>query len=317
MTRNWLILTCLLACNLAVASQTCRPAKEKIIIYQPWASHSNLTQIQINSISKTLNQSGFTHLLLQWNRYGNESYSQVNEANWIHKQVNKQSKIIEGLYADPAYFQALNLSDAELTTYLVNLRKSSLDEASHLSLQASHSIKGWYLPEEIDDLNWRTPARQTILSNHLKMMVAALSQLRPKTPVYVSTFFGGHTRPQAYANMLNKIHRETGVIWMIQDGQGVLRKPQPNTLRYLKAVNRTLPSKAWLGLLENFTELDQSSENRFCPANNTEIKARQKLWCDATGREPEVYFSLNQLNNQLLGHQNSKCKTRIGNIAPN
>ncbi|MGL6040966.1 MAG: hypothetical protein ACRC01_07180, partial [Deefgea sp.] len=133
-------------------------------------------------------------------------------------------------------------------------------------------------------------------------------------PVYASTFFGGNVPPQAYANLLNKIHQESGIIWMVQDGQGVFRNPQPDTKQYLSAVEKTLPAKAWLGLLENFTELDQAGDNRFCPANNAEIKARHKIWCEATGRAPEVYFSLNQLNNQLLGHQNIQCKTRIGNI---
>ncbi|MBM9888081.1 MULTISPECIES: DUF4434 domain-containing protein [Deefgea] len=317
MKLKGLLLILLLSSNWVFANPVCTPAKDKIIIYQPWASHANLTSAQLNSIGKTLNNSGYTHLLLQWNRYGEHSYTSDHQSYWIHDISNKKNKIIEGLYADPQFFSALKLSDAELDSYLSKLRKKSFDEAKYLSLRTTHRIRGWYLPEEIDDLNWRSETRQRILSNHFKILVSALRKLHPDTPVYASTFFGGHTTPQDYANFLNKIHLETGIIWMVQDGQGVFRSPRPNTLRYLSAVNKTLPSNAWLGLLENFTELNQTSENRFCPASTTEIKERQKLWCAATGREPDVYFSLNQLNNQLLGHQNSKCTTRRGHIAPN
>lgn len=311
------IFSLLLLPSLAIGAPTCAPAKEKIIIYQPWASHSKLTKPQLSSISRTLNNSGFTHLLLQWNRYGEHSYTSDNQSYWVHTISSKRNKIIEGLYADPHFFSALKLSDAELDSYLTNLRKQSFNEAQLLSLRTTHRIRGWYLPEEIDDLNWRSEIRQQMLSNHFKILVTALRKLHPDVPIYASTFFGGHTSPQIYADLLNKIHLETGIIWMIQDGQGVLRTPQPNTLAYLSAVKNTLPTNAWLGLLENFTELNQKDDNRFCPASVAEVKARQKVWCEATGREPEVYFSLNQLNNQLLGHQNSKCKTRRGNIKPN
>ena len=177
-------------------------------------------------------------------------------------------------------------------------------------------MSAWYLPEEIDDLNWRTAARQALLSQHFSTMVSTLNQLSPGKPVYVSTFFGGHSSPKEYANFLKKIQHETGIIWIVQDGQGVLRKPKPNTAAYLREIQQTLPANAWIGLLENFTELDQATENRFCPASNAEIEKRRQLWCSATGREPEVYFSLNQLNEELLGHANQKCKTRVGRIAP-
>ncbi|MGL6041159.1 MAG: DUF4434 domain-containing protein, partial [Deefgea sp.] len=186
------IFSLLLLPSLAIGAPDCAPAKEKIIIYQPWSAHEKLTKPQLSSISKTLNQSGFTHLLLQWNRYGEHSFTNKDTSYWIHSVSDRKNRIIEGLYADPDYFKALNLPDAELASYLTKLRQNSLDEASLLSLRATHRIRGWYLPEEIDDLNWTSAARQKMLSHHFKLLVDALHKLHPGVPVYASTFFGGN-----------------------------------------------------------------------------------------------------------------------------
>jgi hypothetical protein len=305
----------LLGSALAVHA-ACTPNRQKIIIYQPWASHASTNTKQTKTITEELNKSQFTHVLFQWNRHGNQRFWLDDAIGRVPKQIKQSAQqLIEGLYADPDYFQALKRSDAELDAYLASLRENHLMVASALSLQESKNISGWYLPEEIDDLNWRSPQRQQMISNHFKNLVAQLKALNPNAPVYASTFFGGHSSPQDYANLLKKIHQDSGIIWLVQDGLGVRRHPQPNTRQYLHIIKRTLPTASWLGLLETFTELDQTDDNRFCPATRKEVETRRKLWCRATGKEPEVYFSLNQFNNQLLGHQNMKCKSRDGHFA--
>ncbi|WP_027468138.1 DUF4434 domain-containing protein [Deefgea rivuli] len=301
---------------VAAHDRSCAPARQKIIVYQPWASHSAVNPAQAKVIAKQLNTYGFTHLLLQWSRYGEQRYWLDDKPSWLPKQIKLGARqIIEGLYFDPGYYQALSLPDTSFEIYLATLRENSLIEAHLLQQNTQGKIDGWYFPEEIDDLNWRTQKRQEMLSAHFKSMIHGLKRLNANAPIYASTFFGGHSSPQEYARMLKKIHQETGIIWLVQDGLGVLRQPQPNTRQYLRTMSRTLPTNAWLGLLETFTELNQTGENRFCPASRSEIESRRKLWCSATGREPEVYFSLNQFNNKLLGHQNIKCKTRDGHFA--
>lgn len=312
-----IMIFALISSAIASAHGACTLAKKKIIVYQPWASHSTVSAAQAKMLAQQLSKDGFTHLLLQWSRHGEQQYWRSDASGRLPKRMKQNSQeLIEGLYSDPDYYHALNLPNTELEIYLDILRENSLIEANSLNLQEKKKIDGWYFPEEIDDLNWRTRERQQILSRHFKTMIIGLRKLSPQIPVYASTFFGGHSSPQEYANMLKKIHQETGIIWLVQDGLGVIRKPQPNTRQYLRTMSRTLPAAAWLGLLETFTELDQSADNRFCPATQSEIETRRKLWCNATGREPEVYFSLNQFNNELLGHQNIKCQIRNGNALP-
>lgn len=308
-------LAVLVSLHHSAYSQVCRPANDKIIIYQPWASHSQIPLKQIQIIKRHLDKEKYTHILMQWSSYGKHRYLDSQKTDWFYNQLKTgKRKLIEGLYYDPDFFNALKLPNNELKKVLNHIRKESISDARKLELDTTIDISGWYLAEEIDDLNWRSMAREKMLVEHLKATVQSLKRISPGKAVYISTFFGGHSSPKEYANFLKRIQSQTGVIWIIQDGQGVYRNPQPNTQLYLKTIKETLPPKTWVGLLENFTELNQVNENRFCPATKAEINQRRQLWCSATGMEPTVYFSLNQLNGELLGHDNPNCKSRDGQV---
>ncbi|WP_028453721.1 DUF4434 domain-containing protein [Chitinilyticum aquatile] len=296
----------------------CRQAAQHIGIYQPWNAHSSLSSDQIETVAAKLASDGYTSVLLQWSRHGETRFWPADGSGWLPALLENARRLqrIHGLYADPAYFRMIAQDDCALSGYLASLRRLNLEEAENMHRQQSGQLlAGWYLPEEIDDLNWRTPQRQAMLADHLQRSVRQLQRLTPGRPVYASAFFGGHGKPQDFARMLAQLHRQSGIIWLIQDGQGVARTPRPDTRLYLHAISTTLPAKSWLGVVEVFNEQPGATGSRFCPASSAEIAQRRVLWCRATGQEAAVYFSLNQLNAEQLGIQNAICRTGDGEPA--
>ncbi|QZA82591.1 DUF4434 domain-containing protein [Deefgea piscis] len=308
---KWVSAVAAWGLSSALWANPCQEAALKTVILQPWQSQSEVTVDNARRINRQLDALGFNVVLLQWSRNGQTEFWPSDGTGWLQKRLLSPARrsYIMGLYSDPGFFNALNLPDDELDAYLSVLRDFSLAEAKKIIAQSKVKIVGWYLPEEIDDLNWRTPARQAMLVRHYQAISRDLKALWPDLPVYASSFFGGFSPPTEYAAMLRSLQQQTGIQWMVQGGQGVLRKPQPATASYLSAVNAALPRQQWSGILEVFTEKNSLKAQRFCPANLPEIQRRKAVWCAATGSSPTVYFSLNQLSESLFGIPNTGCKS--------
>lgn len=302
-TFRWFCISLMVcaASTAAVANvATCMHQAPRWIFYQPWNSHENRAD-QIGAVlARQLSQQGFTHLILQWSRHGNTVLWPENGQGWVRRSLprHERLRVIHGLYAEPQFFEALKLDDNRLEALLAVIRHRSRLEAIKILKLQHGKIAGWYLPEEIDDLNWQSPNRQKMLADHFRQMVFDLNALRPNIPVYATAFFGGHGQARTFAQMLRLMHDKTAVIWLIQDGQGTLHQNKPNTASYLSAIAKALPAQAWHGVLEIYTEKDPDpgtdKANDFCAASAAEIGARKQLWCMATGRSPEVVFSLAQ-----------------------
>jgi hypothetical protein len=291
-------LLCVAATGLADSGDALHARQ---IFLQPWQSHAD-KQDQIKRYFARMHTQ-YTHLFLQWSRYGDSEFWPEDGSGWLKKALPRysQTKLIHGLYLGVDYFDALKLNDQDLEVYLTRARALSLSEAKKLQLQSPLPIAGWYLPEEIDDLNWKTPRRQAILIQHLRSMSADLAQLKPKVPVYVSAFFGGYTPPVQFAEQLRLIQQQTDIVWLIQDGQGVRREPAPDTRLYLSTIAKILPAQAWKSITEEFTEQQSKSGALFCTAMLDEHLRRHALWRTSTGRSPEIAFALNHTESDLFG----------------
>lgn len=281
----------------------------RTIVWQPLAEYSRLDKATWERLGNDVQIAGYSQVLVQWSRYGDYQFFPQGPRNWLPAGLQylqeKHLRLILGLYLGRDYFQVLQQSDEALHAYLVESQARSLAQAeAALRKPLALDIDGWYLPEEIDDLNWRSDVRQRMLSAHLVSMREALARLTPgapEKPVYISTFFSGASSPQNFAQMLERLHRDTRVIWIVQDGMGTHRLPDERTKAYLSAISRTLPPTGWRGLLEAFDEsrVDDQAP-RFEPASPEVIAHRMALWCASTGRQPAVTFSLNELMKGIL-----------------
>ncbi|MDM0110822.1 DUF4434 domain-containing protein [Variovorax sp. J22R133] len=290
-------------------SPMCPASPQRTIIWQPWAAHAGLDASGWRALGQEVQRQGYAHVLLQWASYGDHEFWPRGEAGWLATGLRQWEttglKLIFGLHMDPDYYRVLQQPDPVLRAHLAASRDKSVALARRvLRRPPPLELAGWYLPQEIDDLNWQSPARERMLRNYLAPMRDALSAMAPgapQTPLYASVFYSGASSPEDFARMLLRLHRGTGVVWIVQDGLGTDRLPPERTAAYLRAVASTLPPEGWRALLEVFDEQRTPGQPpRFEPSDEATIARRAGLWCLATGRQAQIVFSLNQVMAGML-----------------
>jgi len=310
---GWVGLTGSAACAgpAGTPPETCPAPPHRAIFYQPWNVHQALSPAHFARMGAELKRQGVDELIVQWTQYGSSDFW-TTPRPWLARMLRASHQgLVLGLYADPDYFKWLDLPDAQLAHRLTLLRAKSLRLAQRILEQPPPNLRAWYLPEEIDDLHWRTPERQRLLAEHLQILSHKLHRLRPGLKVYISSFSGGHGSPQDQADLLKRLNASTGLIWLIQDGLGLRRSQAIDTAAELRLLSQALPPTAWRGVLELFDEQEEQPAQRFCPASSLEIQRRLALWCQATGRQPEAWFSLNQAQHHVLTAEPAACQPGV------
>ncbi|UAK72851.1 DUF4434 domain-containing protein [Aeromonas enteropelogenes] len=208
------------------------------IFYQPQLRDAALGEARWDEIVAQVKREGFDTLVVQWSRYG-DAFAKPEESDWLAARLQRARsaglRLVMGLYADPAFFQRQDQSAGSLARYLDQQERHNLRLAKEWRKRlGEESIAGWYLPAELDDLNWREPQRQALLASHLASSVNSLRELAP-VPVYASTFFTGKMSPQAYQAFLSRL-AGAGVSLVVQDGSGTGVLSQPERELYLSAL---------------------------------------------------------------------------------
>jgi hypothetical protein len=160
-----------------------------------------------------------------------ETILQLAEARGIELYI--------GLAADSNYWEMIKLSPSRQETYLNRLRWKSERVAQELAAIASKykAFKGWYIPEEIDDLNWRPSKARELLYGHIRQLSGFLKKLTPGGVVLLSAFSSARMDPDSYETFWNGMLRETSVdILLFQDGAGTAKLPSELLPHYLQAV---------------------------------------------------------------------------------
>jgi hypothetical protein len=113
----------------------------------------------------------------------------------------------------------------------------------------SRACVGWYIPQEIDDATWSSPARTEALRAHLSRTAHALRELAPGRPVAIAPFFTRSLDPQAHARWWGTVLESGAVdILMLQDGVGTGHATPATAGSYLAALRPVLAAlgiKLW------------------------------------------------------------------------
>jgi hypothetical protein len=129
-----------------------------------------------------------------------------------------------GLYHDPRYWSRIGAHPEAAALYLRQLRSKSLAIARDLAplLRQHCNFAGWYLSEEIDDVNWLGPAARQALLNHLKLTSDGLHGLTPAGRVSISTFSNARVSPARFRAFWTDVFRASSIdLVLLQDGVGV------------------------------------------------------------------------------------------------
>ena len=108
-------------------------------------------------------------------------------------------------------------------------------------LGQEQAFAGFYIPHEIDEQTWGTPAGTRALASFLKRSAQQLRRIQPHKPIAIAPFYAESRSPEAYATFVGHVLAGRPVdILMLQDGAGARRTPEPVIAQLLAALRPVL-----------------------------------------------------------------------------
>lgn len=233
---------------------------------------------------------GLRRVVVQWTLFDNKAFfvtttfkqaKQPPLETMLELAEARGIDLYLGLAAESGYWEMIKQPPAGLKEYLNQLRWKSERVAQEIAVVAAGygSFKGWYIPEEIDDVTWRSPESRALLYQHLKQLTGFIKKLTPSRPVMLSGFTSARMAPDAYREFWQTLLETTSVdILIFQDGFGTGTVPGELMPLYLKAVRQAADAnhKKLQIVVELFTVLSESPFQAI-PAPFTRMKQQLLL----------------------------------------
>jgi hypothetical protein len=183
---------------------------------------------------KSLRALGMTQIVVQWTVDGKSAYypsrhfrpGPMPPLGAILDLADEAGmRVLVGLVHEPGYWTQIVEEPARVERHLQDLRSRSLQAARELAPVVAHrrSFEGWYLSEEIDDQNWRDPARRAVLATHLKALTTELRTVDARGRIAISGFANAGTDLAALEALWSGLLADAPELGMllVQDGVGV------------------------------------------------------------------------------------------------
>lgn len=183
---------------------------------------------------RSLRTLGLTQIVVQWTVAGKSAYYPSRQFRsgpmpplgaLLDLADESGMRVLIGLAHEPNYWAQIGEDPVQVERHLHELRSRSLQAARELAplVAQRRAFEGWYLSEEIDDLNWRDPGRRAILAAHLKALTSELRTLDTRARIAVSGFANAGTDPaflEVFWGSLLGDAPELGIV-LFQDSVGV------------------------------------------------------------------------------------------------
>ncbi|MFC5472639.1 DUF4434 domain-containing protein [Paraherbaspirillum soli] len=151
-----------------------------------------------------------------------------------------------GLVHDSQYWEHIKQAPEQVEAYLRQLLDRSATTASQLRplTKAHSSFKGWYISQEVDDLNWEKPALRSALIAYLEQLSGFLRVLTPEARISMSGFANSGTDPKQLEDLWQALLAGARAIDLVffQDSIGVAKLSLAKLPDYLAAVGRAVDS---------------------------------------------------------------------------
>jgi len=280
-----------------------QPKKEvgpvAMLYYQPLLKDQG--KIVWDEVFKTMERCHMNQLILQWSRHGVVDF--MREETWLQTILEHADKyqieVIVGLYGDNNYFKVIEKSKLNLSDYFQSLHEISFKQAQKVYQVAKKykSFGGWYLTEEIDDLNFQSRDRKKNLKTYLQNMASSLDNIASR-PLYVSGFYSKQMNPQEYTEMFMEITQNKYHI-LLQSGVGANLVNLEESQRYIDIFSQHFSNKC-IPVLEAFViDANKSIHPMEFNALNRQIELVQKY----NRGEKLALFSLRYFLDDTLLHQ--------------
>ena len=214
-------------------------------------------------------------------------------------------KIHFGLYFDETWNSA-NKASANTYSSILQKHKTVADELWNL-FGNSPSFGGWYIPQELNDLEWQDTPEKTLLFNFIKDITDYTESLSVNHPIMIAPFFNlwqpadqvevWYNQLLATATHLNRVYP--------QDGVGItLKSPDYHLPLYFSAIKRACENhnKKFGATLESFHQTSGwPVDNGTFSATSTDMNTlKRQLWAAEEQQAFElIQFSWSYMQPQL------------------
>jgi len=223
-----------------------------------------------------------------------ETYPLINRLFEALKE--SELTVVLGLSHDPNYWKNINARNDVRDVYfrVRNTHNLRLQEALLEAFDSRSQWTGYYLSEEIDDINWREPADESVFHQFLLRSGRIVRERDPDRSLSISSFFRKRTAPSTYADNLLKLMTSTEVdqLW-IQDGIGVEPLSSPLIEPYYRTLAlRFATPPPGLGTVVELFETTSAPEDPFAAQTALPRRVRNQLRDASMLGGPIIVFSL-------------------------
>jgi hypothetical protein len=209
-------------------------------------------------------------VIIQYGFYDNNAWyqpSSLSYATYSNPTLNrivaaaeaKGIKLYFGLFFDEGW-NSSDKSSAATYSGLLAKHKQVSDELWML-FGSSPSFEGWYIPQEINDLEWQSDANRNLLANWLKDVSDDLKTKSQSKKVLVAPFFGPNRPADDLENWWNQVLTVATNIDEVapQDGVGTTSKVvDVDVPLYFSAIKNACDAKGiqFAATVESFHQTD-------------------------------------------------------------
>lgn len=299
----------------STARALCGPAgAPDATFYQPLAAHGERGAAEWDAFGQTLVQAGIQTIYAQWSILDGVALFPLSES--VNKEIYaKHIKMADslplpgllamaggsgigvwiGLDLDPTFFRVHERNPDLLRVYFLRreLALEALLPDLKTLVRSSPAFRGWYITDEIDDLNWQDKARKTLLIEHFAKMTGLLASLtETPVPVAISGFSNGRTSPSVLADFWNSVLEESHIDRLLfQDSVGAGKLSVQESRLYRDALARKLDTRLHM-VVETFSMQKQNQDdNNFVsiPTTPAEMSDRLTLAMGARVGRPVLF----------------------------
>lgn len=190
------------------------------LFYQPQNADASLSAADWEKLWEKTRDNGVSELIVQWTRLDENDFGGAD--GWLANALRSAEKegldLVLGLAHESDYYEVLP-NPRRFPTYWHQLLSRSLKQRERLIEDWRISVKGWYLPQELDDWLFRETETRAELTSQLVSMMGHLSQ-----PLHISAFSGGFLAPERFAEWLSALVDQGAHVWW-QGGRGTRTLP--------------------------------------------------------------------------------------------
>jgi len=233
--------------GLAMALAERRPMLSGTFL-QLLAEHRTWSEGQWEHLFDAFRRLSLSQVIVQWVMSDSQPFFASDPAGGVKSPLQMilelgettNIQVIIGLVHDPDYWLRITQPSAAVASYLANRESRIVQLVTEIAPLSRNyrSFAGWFMNEEIDDINWHEPAATSVLHSYLQRVSDYLRLALPRAPIAISGFSNAHGTPaqlEVFWRELLSAAPAIGTV-LFQDGVGARKLTLENLPRYLRAV---------------------------------------------------------------------------------